>query len=130
MAINFPSTPALNDIHTVNNTMWIWDGSAWTATGDVVGYTGSAGTNGYTGSAGAGYTGSAGSAGSIGYTGSAGTGGGGGGALNDLTDVTITTPTNGQVLKYDGANWVNGTDNSGTGSGTSESFHPFLLMGV
>lgn len=31
-------------------------------------------------------------------------------ALNNISDVTITTPTNGQVLKYNGSIWVNGTD--------------------
>ncbi len=42
-------------------------------------------------------------------------------ALNDLTDVVINSGTleSGQVLKYDGTNWVNGTDaTSGTGGGT------------
>jgi hypothetical protein len=36
-------------------------------------------------------------------------GGGGGGAvvLDDLTDVVITSVSSGQVLKYDGANWIN-----------------------
>lgn len=39
--------------------------------------------------------------------------------LDDLGDVVITgTPTNGQVLKYNGTNWVNGTDTTG-GSGTA-----------
>lgn len=35
--------------------------------------------------------------------------GGGGGAsdLGGLTDVTLTTPANGEVLKYDGSQWVN-----------------------
>ena len=42
-------------------------------------------------------------------------GGGGGGAneLNDLNDVTISSPTRGDVLYYNGTNWVNlgaGTD--------------------
>lgn len=38
--------------------------------------------------------------------------GGGGGATNigDLGDVTITSATTGQVLKYDGAAWINGVD--------------------
>jgi hypothetical protein len=48
-----------------------------------------------------------------------GGGGGGGGAttLDDLTDVTITSATNGQVLKYNGTAWVNGTDDTGGGGG-------------
>ena len=29
-------------------------------------------------------------------------------ALYDLTDVTLTSPANGQALKYDGSKWVNG----------------------
>lgn len=43
-------------------------------------------------------------------------GGGGASALEDLTDVNITSPTDGQVLKYDAENdeWVNG-EGGGTG---------------
>ena len=33
--------------------------------------------------------------------------------LNDLSDVTISSPTNDQVLKYDGTKWVNGTGGGG-----------------
>lgn len=36
--------------------------------------------------------------------------GGGGGNLDDLADVAITTPTAGQELVFDGANWVNSND--------------------
>lgn len=45
--------------------------------------------------------------------------GGGATDLDDLTDVTITTPTDGQVLKYDSANsvWINANE-SGGGSST------------
>ena len=35
------------------------------------------------------------------------------GSINDHTDVTITTPANGEVLKYNGSAWVNDTDNGG-----------------
>lgn len=43
-------------------------------------------------------------------------------ALNDLTDVTLTSPSSGQVLKYNGANWVNDTDaTGGGGSATADS---------
>lgn len=39
-------------------------------------------------------------------------------ALTDLSDVTITSPTDGQVLKYNAttSQWVNGTDLAGSGS--------------
>lgn len=31
--------------------------------------------------------------------------------LDDLQNVTITSPSNGQVLKFNGTVWVDGTDN-------------------
>jgi hypothetical protein len=34
--------------------------------------------------------------------------------LDDLGDVTLTAAANGQVLKYNGSAWVNGTDDAGT----------------
>lgn len=43
--------------------------------------------------------------------------GGGGGALDDLSDVEISTPSNGQILVYNGSEWVN----SSTGGGTVDS---------
>jgi hypothetical protein len=33
--------------------------------------------------------------------------------LNALTDVSIVTPLSGEVLKYDGSNWINGVDSAG-----------------
>jgi len=36
--------------------------------------------------------------------------------LTSHQDVTITSPTNGQVLKYNGTAWVNGTDSTGGGT--------------
>ena len=58
--------------------------------------------------------------------------GGGASTLDDLSDVVITgTPTNGQVLKYDtGTNtWVNGTDATGGGGGSSNSFETIAVAG-
>ena len=42
-------------------------------------------------------------------------------SVGDLTDIDITTtpPTNNQVLKWDGTNWVPGDDNAGVSSITS-----------
>jgi len=34
-------------------------------------------------------------------------------SIEGLTDTSISTPTNGQVLKYDGTDWVNGVDQVG-----------------
>ncbi len=33
-------------------------------------------------------------------------------SLASLSDVSISAPSNGQVLKYNGTVWVNGTDNT------------------
>jgi len=47
----------------------------------------------------------------------------GGGAVNidDLLDVNVVgTPSTGQVLKWDGTFWTNGTDDAGGGGSTSE----------
>jgi hypothetical protein len=41
---------------------------------------------------------------------------GGASALDDLTDVVITSASAGQVLKYNGTNWINDTDSTGSGS--------------
>jgi len=38
-------------------------------------------------------------------------------SLDGLSDVALGTLSTGQVLKYDGTNWVNGTDNTGGGGG-------------
>ena len=40
-------------------------------------------------------------------------------SLSNLTGVSITSPTNGQVLKYNGTSWVNGTDNSGSSASSA-----------
>lgn len=30
-AINFPTSPTVNDVYTVNNRSWVWDGTSWVA---------------------------------------------------------------------------------------------------
>lgn len=118
-AINFPSSPTLNEVYTDGTRYWMWDGSSWTAAPGVLsmgytgsqgpaggytgsqGYTGSAGVNGYSGSIG--YTGSRGDTGYVGsqgpaggYTGSAGTNGYTG-SKGDLGYVVVTLVDKGTV---------------------------------
>jgi hypothetical protein len=50
--------------------------------------------------------------------------GGGSSTLDGLTDVVITTPSTGQVLKYNGANWVNDTDATGGGGSVTVTGTP------
>lgn len=52
--------------------------------------------------------------------------GGGASALNDLTDVIITTPQNGEVLQYNGSQWIN-TTLSGVGAQTIPYVNQALL---
>ena len=42
--------------------------------------------------------------------------------INDLGDVVITSPTSGQVLKYNGTNWINDADATGGGGGTGATY--------
>ena len=34
MAINFPNTPTLNDIHSTAGKVWKWDGTSWIGSAD------------------------------------------------------------------------------------------------
>ncbi len=43
-------------------------------------------------------------------------------SLNDLTNVSISSPTSGQVLKYNGSSWINGTDETVGGIGPTPTF--------
>jgi len=36
MAVNFPGSPEINDIYTVDNTSWQWDGSVWNLIGSGI----------------------------------------------------------------------------------------------
>ena len=57
--------------------------------------------------------------------------------LDDLTDVTISSPTTGQILAYDGANWINQTETgdltavtSGTGISLTNATGPIPTIAV
>ena len=47
-------------------------------------------------------------------------GGGSASTLDDLTDVEITNPSNGQVLKYNGTEWINGEGGGSTVSNDTD----------
>jgi len=82
-AIDFPSSPTLNQQFTAGNTTWQWDGSIWSVIRTpVVGPTGPTGPTGLTGNAGA--TGPTGPTGATGPTGS----------LGRWTTTTGTPPAN------------------------------------
>ncbi len=56
-----------------------------------------------------------------------GSGGGGSSTLSGLTDVTISSASNGQVLKYNGSAWVNDTDATGGGGGSTDLLEIMLF---
>jgi hypothetical protein len=76
-AIDFPNSPSVNDLHTVGNRVWKWNGTTWDAVRSSVSYstgaTGPTGAVGVTGATGAvGNTGATGLTGVTGVTGATG----------------------------------------------------------
>jgi hypothetical protein len=70
-AIDFPNSPSVNDLHTVGNRVWKWNGTSWDAVRNSVPYeTGATGPTGSTGAVG--QTGSTGPTGPTGPTGNTG----------------------------------------------------------
>lgn len=51
-------------------------------------------------------------------------------ALDDLSDVTLATPTNGQVLKYNGSAWANAADSTFSGDYNDLTNKPSLFSGA
>ena len=78
MALNFPNSPSLNDLHEENLTKWRWNGSSWirvvtTSTAGAQGFQGAAGAQGATAAQGAqGAAGTNGAQGAQGATGNTG----------------------------------------------------------
>lgn len=59
----------------------------------------------------------------------AGGSGGGASAITDLVDVSITSPSSGQVLKYNGSAWVNDADSTSGGSVNLDSLDDVAISG-
>lgn len=84
MALNFPSSPSLNQQYNVGTRTWVWNGVAWKLSGSigVSGYSGISGYSGYSGQDGvigvdglSGYSGTSGFSGYSGESGYSGTSG-------------------------------------------------------
>lgn len=108
MAIDFPSTPALNDEYTYGGRTWKYNGTAWesvTAAYGPTGATGPAGATGATGPTGAngatGATGPNGATGATGPTGVGATGATGPRGPVGYVDITSQTGTSYTVASTD-----------------------------
>ena len=111
MAINYPSTtnqPTDGSFaHTAEGITWTWDGTSWKAQGITSNYVLPTAAASTLGGVKVGQNLSVAADGTLAASAAVT-------AVDDLSDVTISTPTTGQVIKYNGSAWVNGTDDTGT----------------
>ena len=113
-AINFPDSPTVNDLFTVNDRTWKWSGSAWNTVEElVIGPTGPTGPPGDTGANGAdstvtGPTGDTGPTGPTGATGDTGPTGATGATGAASTVTGPTGPTGASVTGPTGPQGVEG----------------------
>ena len=115
MALNFPNSPSLNDLHEENQTKWRWNGSSWirvvtTTAAGAQGFQGAAGAQGATAAQGAqGDDGAQGAQGHQGATGGTGAQGATGSTGAQGALATINSNTNNYVLTATGtANTIQG----------------------
>lgn len=111
MAINYPSTtnqPTDGSFaHTAEGITWVWDGTSWKAQGITSNYVLPTAAASTLGGVKVGNNLSINASGELSASAAVT-------AVDDLTDVTISTPTAGQVIKYNGSGWINDTDDTGT----------------
>lgn len=111
MAINYPSTtnqPTDGSFaHTAEGITWTWDGTSWKAQGITSNYVLPSATASIKGGIKVGQNLSVAADGTLAASAAVT-------AVDDLSDVTISTPTAGQVIKYNGSGWINDTDDTGT----------------
>ena len=141
MALNFPIEPVVDQIYTSGANSWKWNGTTWNIISaafdsgvaeipsdlsDLSDSTGLIPTTIFDLGISDGVDGqvlTTNGAGVLTFTTvTSGEEGGGAETLNDLTDVTISSPTVGDVLKYNGAIWEAAADETGEGGGGASAF--------
>ena len=141
MALNFPIEPVVDQIYTSGANSWKWNGTTWNIISaafdsgsaeipsdlsDLSDSTGLIPTTIFDLGISDGVDGqvlTTNGAGVLTFTTvTSGEEGGGAETLNDLTDVTISSPTVGDVLKYNGATWEAAADETGEDGGGASAF--------
>ena len=109
MPLDFPPTPALNEIYTFGGRSWIWNGIAWDVySASPAGNTGATGPQGNTGATGA--TGPQGNTGPTGPTGAQGEPGQSSNYYNYKVHTTSQTPPTGNgEIRYNNATQTSST---------------------
>jgi hypothetical protein len=98
-ALNFPAAPSVDDLYTANGSTWKWDGTSWNVVpaNVLLANLGDVSVGGVTDGQALVYNATSGDWESSTPV----------SALDSLTDVTITSATTGDLLQYDGTDWVN-----------------------
>lgn len=134
-----PSSVVSGDLwfDSTNARLFSYYDSTWVEISGAVGPTGPTGPTGLSGPTGPtgpsgqiGPTGPTGSTGLTGATGPTGPTGASGvaGAIDDLSDVSINTATSGDLLKYNGSQWINAVADHGSMTGLSDDDHTQYLL--
>jgi hypothetical protein len=106
MALNFPSSPQVNDTYTLGTKTWRYDGDAWLLIGIQSGFSGFSGYSGYSGAGESGFSGYSGTStsgfsgisGYSGYSGGAGSNGPAGSASPKA--ISIADPTSAEDVTF------------------------------
>ena len=129
MPLDFPTSPALNEIYTFGGRSWIWNGTAWDVySASPAGNTGATGPQGNTGATGPqGNTGATGPQGNTGATGPQGNTG----ATGPQGNTGATGPVGDYVISIRGLTGAVGiTNGSGIGLSVSGQTMTFSNTGV
>jgi len=116
-----PSSVVSGDLwfDSTNARLFSYYDSTWVEISGAQGPTGPTGPTGLTG-----LTGLTGATGPTGPTGASGVAG----AIDDLSDVNINTATSGDLLKYNGSQWINDVADHGSMTGLTDDDHTQYLL--